>query len=46
MYCAITGSCTEPSKKQKGGSDEDEEEWESKRSLGECLDFLVGMHCG
>ena len=46
MYCAITGSCMEPSEKRKGGSDEDEEEWESKLSFSECLDVLVGMQCG
>ena len=34
----------EPDKKPKGGSNESEEEWESKQSLGECLDLLVGMH--
>ena len=43
IYCAITGSCKEASKKQKGGSNESEEEWESKPFLGEHLDFLVGM---
>ena len=36
------GSCKEPNKKQKGGSNESEEEWESKPFLGEHLDFLVG----
>ena len=43
MYCAITGSCKEPSEEQKGGSNESEEEWESKPFLGEHLDILVGM---
>ena len=44
MYCAITGSCMEASKKPKGGSNESEEDWESEQFLGEHFDFLVGMH--
>ena len=42
LYCyAITGSCKEPSKKPKGGSDESEEELESNPILSEYLDFLA-----
>ena len=45
VYCfAITGSCKEPSKRPKGGSNESEEEPESNPILSECLDFLVFMH--
>ena len=40
-WYSITGSCKEPSKKPKGGSNESEEELESKPFLSECLDFLV-----
>ena len=43
-YYAITGSCKEPSKKPKGGSNETGEELESKPFLSECLDALVSMH--
>ena len=44
MYFAITDSYKEPSKKQKGSSNESDEELESKPFLSECFDFLVGMH--
>ena len=42
LYCyAITGSCKEPSKKPKGGSNESEQELESKPFLSKSLVILV-----
>ena len=42
LHCyAIAGSCKEPSKKPKGGSNESEEDEESKPFLSKSLAILV-----